>query len=244
MNMKKYYYHDGKSQQGPFDIEELKSKSLSKDTMIWFEGMPEWLKAETIEELKELFIVKMPPPLNPTPPTLQINSAISNEKQTVTTTNQIPYQKQINQPKSSQKRNIIIIASVLGGLLFLYIISQVLSSSSSTGGGSEETNPLVLEENNPEQYLNASGTYNQNFWGTKIQIQGYVENKAEYTNYKDVRIKITFYTETETEIGSENYIIYDYFPVGAKKEFKLKVEFPAGTKKCGWDAIGATVYSN
>jgi hypothetical protein len=241
--MKKYYYHDGTSQQGPFDIEELKSKSLSKETLIWFEGLQEWLKAETIEELKELFIVKMPPPLNVSPPKLQVETKTEQKIENRSFTQQIPLQKQVNTTKSSQKRNIIIIAAVLGGLFFLYIISQVLSSSSDTSGSSEETNPLVLEANNPEQYLDASGTYNQNFWGTKIKIQGYVENKAVFTKYKDVRIKITFFTETETEIGNENYIIYDYFPVGIKKEFELDVEYPAGTKKCGWDAIGATVVS-
>jgi len=238
--MKKFYYHDGTAQQGPFDIEELKLKSLTKTTMIWYEGLPEWKKADEIDELKELFIVKTPPPLMASPPKLQVETnSISEKKIEQQNFSQQGTAQNINtKPKSSKNKGIIIISAIIGGMFFLYIISQVLSAVSDSG--SEELSPAQKEVANPELYLNASGEYRENFLGTKIKVFGYVENNAQYTDYKDVVIKITFYSETETELGSENYIIYDYFPKGTKKEFNLNAEFPAGTKKCGWDAIGAT----
>ncbi|HOY30661.1 MAG TPA: DUF4339 domain-containing protein [Bacteroidales bacterium] len=60
--MKQYFIHDGQSQQGPFDLEQLKSTKISKDYMVWCEGMDTWKPAGEIEELKSLFVV-MPPPL-------------------------------------------------------------------------------------------------------------------------------------------------------------------------------------
>ncbi len=41
--MKKYYYSDGELQFGPFSIEELKNFNLTKVTLIWFEGIYNWI---------------------------------------------------------------------------------------------------------------------------------------------------------------------------------------------------------
>lgn len=60
--MKQYYIHDGQNQQGPFDLEQLKNAKISKDYMVWCEGMDTWKPAGDVEELKTLFIA-VPPPL-------------------------------------------------------------------------------------------------------------------------------------------------------------------------------------
>ena len=65
--MKKYYIHNGVEQLGPFDLEELKTKSINNDTPIWYEGIENWTSASKIVELKELFETKIPPPYNPSP---------------------------------------------------------------------------------------------------------------------------------------------------------------------------------
>jgi len=68
--MKKYYLHNGTESSGPFDIEELKAKNVTKASPVWFEGMDHWKTAGEIPELTRLFIV-IPPPINsfsaPTP---------------------------------------------------------------------------------------------------------------------------------------------------------------------------------
>ncbi len=72
--MKQYYIHDGQNQQGPFDFEQLKNIKLSRDSMVWCEGMETWKAAGEVEELKTLFAavppplpqnVNVPPPLTP-----------------------------------------------------------------------------------------------------------------------------------------------------------------------------------
>ena len=66
----KYYYfiEENGQQSGPFTVEELQSKMLRKSTSVWTEGMTEWASAESIEELKSLFIIEPPPPpVRPSP---------------------------------------------------------------------------------------------------------------------------------------------------------------------------------
>jgi hypothetical protein len=70
--MKKYFLHINNETIGPFDLEELKARSITKKTPVWFEGMEHWKIAEEIPELTRLFIA-FPPPITafsipPTPP--------------------------------------------------------------------------------------------------------------------------------------------------------------------------------
>lgn len=60
--MKKYFYIKDDNKLGPFDIEELKSENLKRDTLVWFQGIKDWTKAAEIKELGELFI-HLPPPV-------------------------------------------------------------------------------------------------------------------------------------------------------------------------------------
>lgn len=69
--MKKYYLHNGTESSGPFDIEELKAKKITKASPVWFEGMQHWKTAGEIPELTRLFIA-VPPPItvfSASPPT-------------------------------------------------------------------------------------------------------------------------------------------------------------------------------
>lgn len=60
--MNTYYLHNGNESSGPFGLEELKSKKITKATPVWREGMADWKKAGEVDELKSLFAV-IPPPL-------------------------------------------------------------------------------------------------------------------------------------------------------------------------------------
>ncbi|NDP28280.1 MAG: DUF4339 domain-containing protein [Flavobacterium sp.] len=62
--MKKYYLHSGTESSGPFTIEELKAKNITKASPVWFEGMLHWKTAGEIPELTSLFMVT-PPPIAP-----------------------------------------------------------------------------------------------------------------------------------------------------------------------------------
>lgn len=62
--MKKYYLHNGTESSGPFNIEELKAKKITKASPVWFEGMQHWKTAGDIPELNHLFMVN-PPAFSP-----------------------------------------------------------------------------------------------------------------------------------------------------------------------------------
>lgn len=105
------------------------------------------------------------------------------------------------------------------------------------------TQPFVdPEKANPEVFLNATGTYNKNFWGNKFVIEGTVTNSASHTNYKDVVIEVLLYSSTKSVIETKRFVLYDYFPYGQTKTFKLKFDCPKSAVSCGWDAASAIAY--
>jgi len=60
--MKKYYFAEGNEQKGPYSIEELKNYKISATTLIWREGLNDWVEATSLKELETLF-KSVPPPL-------------------------------------------------------------------------------------------------------------------------------------------------------------------------------------
>jgi uncharacterized RDD family membrane protein YckC len=60
--MKKYFYSNGKEKQGPFSFEELKNKDIKKETLIWFQGLEDWVPAKEIKEFDEILEL-IPPPI-------------------------------------------------------------------------------------------------------------------------------------------------------------------------------------
>jgi hypothetical protein len=76
--MKKYFLHNGREQQGPFDLEDLKAKQITGDTMVWYEGLSEWSKASSVPELQSILSQTPPPFQSKTPPTFnQVNTSPS-----------------------------------------------------------------------------------------------------------------------------------------------------------------------
>lgn len=63
---KKYYLLKDGNKTGPFGFEELKTKPLSVDMLVWYKGLREWLEIKEIPELNEL--LKNVPPDRPQMP--------------------------------------------------------------------------------------------------------------------------------------------------------------------------------
>ncbi len=53
--MVQYYYTDGKERFGPYSIEELKDQPITPQTLVWKEGLPDWMPANTLSDLNILF---------------------------------------------------------------------------------------------------------------------------------------------------------------------------------------------
>jgi len=62
--MKKYFYSDGKEKYGPLSLQELQQEDITKETLIWFEGLDVWTPARELDELKPILELQPPPTLN------------------------------------------------------------------------------------------------------------------------------------------------------------------------------------
>ena len=57
-----YYIAYENKQVGPFTKEELKEKRLTKNTLVWHEGLNDWTEAKNVSEIADL-VSATPPPL-------------------------------------------------------------------------------------------------------------------------------------------------------------------------------------
>jgi hypothetical protein len=58
----KYYIALDDKKDGPYTLEEVKGIKISRDTLVWKEGMENWQAAKDFEEFKDLFL-SIPPPI-------------------------------------------------------------------------------------------------------------------------------------------------------------------------------------
>jgi uncharacterized membrane protein YhaH (DUF805 family) len=67
-----YYLDASRNQQGPASVSDLarlvRSGAITRDTMIWFAGMPDWRPAGQVNELTSLFGPPGPPSVRPPMP--------------------------------------------------------------------------------------------------------------------------------------------------------------------------------
>jgi hypothetical protein len=224
--MKKYYLHDGTNNIGPFDFEELNQKSITRNTPIWCEGMEDWKEAGTVEELKNLF-----PTL---PPPLKKNIVDAPKKEPSSDTKDSVYWRIYK-----IVRIIIIIFLVIFGIS---IVSKLIDNEFSSSTYQKSVMTIQeIEAASPLNYLQADGTYEENFIGDKIKIDGSITNIATVTTYKDVTVRVNFYSKTNTLIGSEDYTLYEFYPPNSKQSFKLKVKAYRNVSSLGWEVINASV---
>lgn len=240
-----YHYSDGQNQFGPFNIDELKTKKISKDTLIWYEGLDNWTKAGDIPELFVLF-KSIPPPLTSTTKTPPPVNTTVNPTPTIT------------QKKKSKRwliLGIVIGIIVIGGITAIVLynmdnfssdsgnhenVSNSESSSKSNSKPPREKTPEELrqelyskEKKKPKDYLSVSYNLDYKVFSGKDVINGTIYNSATMASFKDVVLKVTYSTGTGTELGSEEYVIYKYVYPGSSTSFQIKTVSPSSTKQIG-----------
>jgi hypothetical protein len=236
--VKKYYLHDGKEQQGPFDVEELKTKNITKDTSIWHEGLAEWTIADNITELNDLFNKKTPPPF--------VAESKSQHQRQTPLIHQKPKLAKLEPKKKNVTGRILQLIGLIGTVFIIVLIFRELNKENS---GASDNNAQSyrekimtvseIEQSQPAKFLIAEGNYSQNFLGTKLKVHGLIKNKATVASYKDAVVKVTYYSKTKTKLGSENYTIYDTFGPHTTVPFELKIDNYQDVSTIGWEVIDA-----
>ncbi len=103
-----------------------------------------------------------------------------------------------------------------------------------------ENSKLSLEEiekKTPTDFLTVTGTDKKNLVGQTV-VRGKIHNKARIVAFKDVDIKLKFYSKTGTLLQEDQEMIYETITPGNAISFKSKYFSPKGT-----DSIALTVLS-
>jgi hypothetical protein len=79
------------------------------------------------------------------------------------------------------------------------------------------------ERQNPDEFVGTECSFRQDNNG-KWVIEGSVTNYASEVHFKDVELVLSYYTDSKTLIGTENYTILEYLAPGDQSGFYFKSE--------------------
>ena len=114
---------------------------------------------------------------------------------------------------------------------------------------------LILQEQAaPLDYITVDGTMNADRIQTRSEglfhdaayeadwntIYGTIKNSATLAKFKDVVVVVTYYSQTDTEISSEEKVYYEFYPANTETPFELKVYLPQEMAKFGLKIKSAT----
>ena len=95
-----------------------------------------------------------------------------------------------------------------------------------------------IEKKNPEHFLSVSGNDKKNLFGQTV-IRGSIFNNAKMVPFKDVEIKLFFYSKTKTLLEEDLQTIYETINPGGSTSFKSKYFAPKGTDSVGMRVVTA-----
>lgn len=230
--MRKYFIHNGETENGPFDLEQLKTMQIKSDTPIWYEGIPNWTIANNVEELKAIIVSNSFPP------------KFENFSQQNTSVHPPTYSKPVyenNQNVAPKKNNTIrniLIGIVVIGVIFIGLVLFTMSKSDETYNENDEFNkydtitPAVDAEkerineeltkknreyrNNFEKYIRATtNQYTYNEFGGITNLDIIVTNDTDYI-LDEVNVNID-YIKDNGEIYKSEIVTLNNIPAHQNK---------------------------
>ncbi len=130
------------------------------------------------------------------------------------------------------KSKILLVISILS---FAFTCCNSGSSTSSKSTPTYEATKTTLEEQekaNPTSFLTLQATYRKNLIGDWV-VEGTIANSATVASFKDAVLSINYYSKTGSVISTVTRTVYEYFPKGKSKSFKIKLTGPSGTSSLG-----------
>ena len=94
------------------------------------------------------------------------------------------------------------------------------------------------EQQNPTSFLSVMGERKKNILGQSI-IKGKIINRAKIATYKDIDVKLYFYSKTGALLEEDHEILYETIVPGGVKKFKSKYFTPKGTDSVAFKIISA-----
>jgi hypothetical protein len=106
--MREYYIYINGGQEGPFLLNELKTKGLGPDTPVWYAGAGKWLPAAEVDELREDFLT-----LSRETPAVAVAS-----KSYTNSDGDLPAHKKRNRNKGMLIGCVLLLAIIVGAFLY------------------------------------------------------------------------------------------------------------------------------
>jgi hypothetical protein len=236
--MKKFYFHDGSMQHGPFDLEELRSAGISAQTFIWFDGLVQWTAAGQIKELKPIFSNTTPPPF-PEPHASAQPPALPNFMQ----------QKEFAGSQPFKRKPVFITLTVLAACLGIWLfysynshaetlenireqqeeVDDVVQQIESEERRQKEERKRVNEEltrknrnyrNNWPDFISAStNNYKYNSLGGISGLEVSVSNRTEYL-LDEVTVYVT-YVKANGDVWKTIEVPIYNVPAGSERSYSV-----------------------
>ena len=126
--------------------------------------------------------------------------------------------------------------------LFFFVSCNSNSNSNSQPTPSYQKAKMTLQEqenSNPTGFLKAACTYRKNIIGEWV-LEGTITNSATLATYKDIVLRIVYYSKTRTQIGTEEKTLYDYYKPNSTQKFKIKSFGYEGTESIEFQILSAS----
>jgi hypothetical protein len=94
------------------------------------------------------------------------------------------------------------------------------------------------EKKNPTRFLTVTGHDKRNLLGQTV-VKGMLNNNAKVASYKDVEIKLSFYSKTRALLEEDVETIFETLAPGKSANFKTKYFAPKGTDSVALKVINA-----
>jgi hypothetical protein len=180
--VKNYFISLEGKQTGPHTFEGLKNLSLTSNHLVWCEGMPEWVKAHELPELKD-FVLILPPPIKGTNPIGETFDKAKKMFDHGSVTDQ--HVKDSSSKARRGKVKFVVIGIFV--CLFIWLIIKILNTNktdSNLKSGGELTVSGHVYKSIPSHYY--SGEVTNNY----IRFELYFENKSKKI-FKYPKVKAT-----------------------------------------------------
>lgn len=128
-----YYYEKEGQQAGPLASNQLVAQGVTASTLVWYEGIPEWVAAGTVPALRDLFA-----PLQP----VTVRPAVPASTQVVKPTRP-------RMPPPAPTKSVFTSKNILIGLVVLLALGAEVASRAETDAAEPE--PTVQQDDAPVQ---------------------------------------------------------------------------------------------
>ncbi len=126
-------------------------------------------------------------------------------------------------------------------LLALFLVSCNNAADEKKTAATYEKVKLTVEEiekKNPERFLSVSGHERKNLINQTV-VKGTIVNNAKMVSFKDIDIKISFYSKTGALLEEDHEMIYETIAPGNSHSFKTKFFAAKGTDSVSMKVISA-----